>query len=104
MIDCAKNAAVHLAVLVSFYRFADPATPALLLLPAAFQLVVTVMFFGTVLTDQLRRSRPGATPAAPERGSLVRSLLVAPADYGLLCLSFAAFGWRPVFVGLYVFL
>lgn len=103
MIDCAKNASVHLAVLISFYRFAD-APPALLLLPAAFQLVVTVMFFGTVLTDQLRRSRPGSVPAAPPSGSLLRSIAVAPADYGLLCLAFACFGYRPVFIGVYVFL
>src|SRR4051812_46884141 len=47
MVDCAKNAAIHVAVLVSFYR-TDMPTP-LLLLPIAFQLVVTVMFFGTVL-------------------------------------------------------
>jgi CDP-diacylglycerol--serine O-phosphatidyltransferase len=103
MIDCAKNASVHLAVLISFYRFAD-APPALLLLPAAFQLVVTVMFFGTVLTDQLRRSRPGFAPGAPQGVSLLRSVAVAPADYGLLCLAFAVFGYRPVFVGVYAFL
>ena len=103
MIDRAKNAAVHLAVLVSFYRFSD-ARPALLLLPAAFQLVVTVMFFGTVLTDQLRRSRPRPGPTAPQGGSLLKSVAVAPADYGLLCLAFALFGYRPLFVGVYVFL
>lgn len=103
MIDCAKNASVHLAVLISFYRFAD-APPALLLLPAAFQLVVTVMFFGTVLTDQLRRSRGGMAPSAPQGVSLLRSVAVAPADYGLLCLAFVCFGYRPVFVGVYAFL
>ena len=103
MFDCAKNAAVHLAVLVSFYRFSD-APPALLLLPAAFQLVVTVMFFGTVLTDQLRRSRPRPGSAVPESGSLLRSVAVAPADYGLLCLAFVCFGYRPLFIGVYAFL
>jgi phosphatidylglycerophosphate synthase len=104
MIDCAKNAAVHLAVLISFYRFAEPAGPALLLLPAAFQLVVTVMFFGTVLTDQLRRNGDLAPPSASGPRSIVRSVLVAPADYGLLCLAFATFGYRPLFVGVYALL
>jgi phosphatidylglycerophosphate synthase len=104
MIDCAKNAAIHLAVLVSFYRVAEPEGPLLLLLPAAFQLVVTVMFFGTVLTDQLRRSRPGAARPDVQGSSMLRSLLVAPADYGLLCVAFVFFGYRPVFVGVYAFL
>jgi len=103
MIDCAKNASVHLAVLISFYRFAD-APPPLLLLPAAFQLVVTVMFFGTVLTDQLRRSRSAGVRTPPEGASLLRSVAVAPADYGLLCLGFVTFGFRPVFIGVYAFL
>lgn len=105
VLDCAKNAAVHLAVLVSFYRFSDAPRPALLLLPAAFQLVVTVMFFGTVLTDQLRRGAgTPARPAPDERPSPLRSVLVAPADYGLLCLAFATFGHRAVFVPVYAVL
>ncbi|MGY1746891.1 CDP-alcohol phosphatidyltransferase family protein [Blastococcus sp. SYSU D00695] len=105
VLDCAKNAAVHLAVLISFYRFVDPAPPALLLLPAAFQLVVTVMFFGTVLTDQLRRGAgTGRAPAPATPPSPLRSVLVAPADYGLLCLAFATFGHRAVFVPVYAVL
>lgn len=105
MIDCAKNAAVHLAVLISFYRFARPLHWWILAIPAAFQLVVTVMFFGTVLTDQLRRTRGLTSPGEPARpGSFVRSLAVAPADYGLLCLGFVCFGYRPVFLGVYLFL
>jgi phosphatidylglycerophosphate synthase len=104
MIDCGKNAAVHLAVLVSFYRFAESPDVRLLALPAAFQLVVTVMFFGTVLTDQLRRSAGPVRNPEPAGSSLTRSILVAPADYGLLCIAFAAFGYRPVFVGIYAFL
>jgi phosphatidylglycerophosphate synthase len=104
MIDCAKNAALHLAVLISFYRFAESADSVLLLLPAAFQLVVTVMFFGTVLTDQLRRNGGPVSRSEPGARSLTRSILVAPADYGLLCIAFAAFGYRPAFVGVYAFL
>jgi phosphatidylglycerophosphate synthase len=101
MIDCAKNASVHLAVLISLYRFDDSGHHALLLLPAAFQLVVTVMFFGTVLTDQLRRSARASARADYGRPSPLRSLLVAPADYGLLCVAFAFFGVRPLFLSLY---
>ena len=33
--------------------------------------------------------------------SVVRSLLVAPTDYGVLVLSFLMFGWRGGFVAVY---
>lgn len=102
MIDCAKNASVHLAVLVSLYRFGvDDA--AVLLLPAVFQIVVTVLFFGNILIEQLRGG-PRAVKPAGSRRSVIRSVLVAPADYGLLCVAFAAYGWRPVFLVAYAIL
>ncbi|MGY1779069.1 CDP-alcohol phosphatidyltransferase family protein [Geodermatophilus sp. SYSU D01036] len=103
MVDCAKGAAVHVAVLVSLYRFAD-AEPRLLLLPVLFGLVTTVMFFGTVLTDQLRRS--GGTVAGAGTGprSAARSFLTAPADYGVLCLAFVFLPWTSVFLAVYAVL
>lgn len=104
MVDCAKNAGVHLAVLVSLYRFGHLDEPALLLLPAAFQVVVTVMFFGTVLTDQLRRNNGGIPAAEPAGPRVLRSVLVAPADYGLLCVAFVLFGARPAFLVVYALL
>lgn len=105
MVDCAKNAGLHLAVLISLYRFGHLDEPALLLLPAAFQVVVTVMFFGTVLTDQLRRNNGGRpAEAEPERPRFLRSVLVAPADYGLLCVAFVLFGARPAFLVVYALL
>jgi len=103
MVDCAKNASVHLALLISLYRFGDT-PPALFLLPAAFQLVVTVMFFGTVLTDKLRLAGTTGGPAGPGRHPLARSVLVAPADYGLLCVAFVLFGARPAFLTVYAVL
>jgi hypothetical protein len=73
-------------------------------LPAAFGLVTTVVFFGTVLTDQLRRgARAGAT-AEPGPRSAARSFLTAPADHGLLCVAFALFGWLPAFLVAYAVL
>jgi phosphatidylglycerophosphate synthase len=101
MVDCAKGAAIHLAVLVSLYRFADPGRPELLLLPAAFGLVTTVVFFGTVLTDQLRRNAGAGAPAGGGRRSRLRSFVTAPADYGALCLAFGLFGWQPAFLVAY---
>lgn len=104
MVDCAKGAAVHLAVLVSLYRFDGPTPPELLLLPAAFGLVTTVMFFGTVLTEQLRKSAGDQGGAGEGRRSPLRSFVTAPADYGLLCVAFVLLGSRPVFLVAYAFL
>ncbi len=101
MVDCAKGAALHLAVLVSLYRFAGPSQPELLLLPAAFGLVTTVMFFGTVLTDQLRRGAGAPGASGDGRRSRLRSFVTAPADYGLLCVAFALLGWPAAFLVAY---
>ncbi|SOE01056.1 CDP-alcohol phosphatidyltransferase family protein [Blastococcus haudaquaticus] len=103
MIDCAKNSSIHLAVLVSLYRFGGDVEPALLLLPAAFQVVVTVLFFGNILTEQLRGGPLKGRTEKPGR-SVVRSVLVAPADYGLLCVAFALFGFQSLFLGVYAVL
>ena len=102
MIDCAKNASIHLAVLLSLYRFGGVDEVALVL-PAAFQIVVTVLFFGNTLIEQLRGG-PRPVRDAGGRRSMIRSVLVAPADYGLLCLAFVAFGSRPVFLAAYAVL
>jgi CDP-diacylglycerol---serine O-phosphatidyltransferase len=104
VIDCAKGAAIHLAVLVSLYRTTDPDEAGILLLPIAFGLVTTVMFFGTVLTEQLRRSAAAGPAATAGSRSALRSFVTAPADYGLLCVAFALLGWRPVFLTVYAVL
>ncbi|WP_346621721.1 CDP-alcohol phosphatidyltransferase family protein [Blastococcus montanus] len=102
MIDCAKNASIHLAVLISLYRFGGVDETALAL-PAAFQVVVTVLFFGNTLIEQLRGG-PRPVRDAGGRRSMIRSVLIAPADYGLLCVAFVAFGWRPIFLTAYAVL
>jgi hypothetical protein len=104
MVDCGKIAALHLAVLVSFYRFFHVARPESLFLPGAFEIVATVFFFGTILTDQLRRAQgPAGKPAAgaDAPAPLLRSLLVLPTDYGLMCLVFATVAFPRVFMALY---
>jgi phosphatidylglycerophosphate synthase len=98
VVDSVKTAALHLAVLVGWYRFTD-LDPVWLLLPVAYTLVDTVFFFVTILTDQLRRAHPrqAPKPADASFASVVRSLLVAPTDFGLLCVLFALLGWPQVF-------
>ncbi|WP_163511508.1 CDP-alcohol phosphatidyltransferase family protein [Fodinicola acaciae] len=99
LVDSGKLVSLHAAVLVSFYRFFQ-LPPAFLLVPLVFACVATVLFFGMILKDVLR----SAPPAATGRPSVVRSLVVVPTDYGLLCLVFLLYGLRPVFLVIYTLL
>ncbi|GAA2421967.1 CDP-alcohol phosphatidyltransferase family protein [Actinomadura vinacea] len=104
MVDSAKISALHLAVLVSWYRFGDLDRAAYLLVPVGFTVVAAVMFFGMILKDLLARAHRAATgaPAPPAAApSTLRSLLVIPTDYGLLCVAFLLIGLPAVFQPLY---
>lgn len=108
VVDCAKISALHLAVLICWYRFFELSSAGWLLVPIGFTVVAAVMFFATVLNDQLRRSRGAFTASAladgAERPSIARSLIVAPMDYGLLCLVFLVLGATDVFFVVYTLL
>ncbi|MEO5833179.1 MAG: CDP-alcohol phosphatidyltransferase family protein [Nakamurella sp.] len=104
MVDAAKISALHLAVLISVYRFFDLGSAGWLLVPIGFVLVANVMFFGMILNDLLR-ARQAATTGRPvvrdRKPSLVRALLVVPTDYGLLCAVFLLLGATGVFFPVY---
>jgi phosphatidylglycerophosphate synthase len=102
IIDAGKISSLHLAVLIAAYRFTD-LTAGYLLVPIGFTIVAAVMFFAMILNDLLRRSR-GAVRAAGRPPSTVRSLLVVPTDYGVLCLGFLLLGLREVFAVVYALL
>ncbi len=100
MIDCVKIVLLHSAVLVSFYRFDAFSNELVLLVPLGYLCVSAVMFFGLILIDQLRRRHSGTT--ANVRGdSVLKSLLIAPTDYGILCLVFLTLGQPSLFAVLY---
>ena len=103
MVDAAKICSLHLAVLINLQRFTELAGTAWLLVPIGYAIVGSVLFFGMTLNDQLRRHRAVRTGvAAPSgRSSALRSLLVIPTDYGLLCLIFVLFGSTTVFISAY---
>lgn len=105
MVDAAKVSTMPLAVAVGFDRF-DAAPRAWLLVPLAFAVVSAVLFFGMILTEQLRRQHGHASVATdrPGRPSWLRALLVAPMDYGVLCLSFVLLGAVDVFLVVYTVL
>ncbi|WP_410535053.1 CDP-alcohol phosphatidyltransferase family protein [Streptomyces sp. KL2] len=108
VVDCAKMLALHMAVLVSFHRHFGFSDPVYLLIPLAFQFAAVTVFFGGVLTEQLKRnakaaggtggSAAAAPPAAP---STLRSVALLPVDYGLLCAVFLFLGSRELFLVLY---
>jgi phosphatidylglycerophosphate synthase len=105
VVDSAKISALHLAVLIAWSRQAVAPRP-MLLVPIGFTLVAAVLFFAQILTDQLRRAHPAQAPAPAAGGAgggpgVLRSLLVLPTDYGVLCLAFLVFGWRPGFAAVY---
>jgi phosphatidylserine synthase len=106
MVDAAKISSLHSAVLISAYRFfAIPR--AALLIPVGFTIVAVVMFFGMLLNDQLRRQQEARTGQPVARGSatsFVRSVMVIPTDYGLLCLVFVLLGAPLVFFWVYALL
>lgn len=111
IIDSGKIASLHMAVLISGFRFWEVPTLALLI-PIGFGVTESVLFFAMILNDQMRR-RQAVTPApaaaqAGGRGegfpSALRSLLVVPTDYGLLCLVFALLGAGGAFAGAYTLL
>lgn len=103
MCDALKVSSLHLALLVGLYRFEPVDRGIVLLVPLGFSAVASVHFFATILNDQLRRQggviREGDNPGGSP--SILRSLLVAPTDYGLLCLLFFCYGWPGVFLAGY---
>ncbi|MFC0624463.1 CDP-alcohol phosphatidyltransferase family protein [Kribbella deserti] len=100
MIDCTKIATLHLAVLIGLYRFTSFDTDLVLLIPMAYAVVGSVTFFGLILIEQLRRNNGAAKPN-PRGESVLKSLLIVPSDYGVLCLVFVTLAWPAVFLTLY---
>jgi phosphatidylglycerophosphate synthase len=103
VVDAIKTSSLHLAVLISVYRFVDLPSDALLLVPLLYTVVAAVAFFAMILNDQLKAVHAKAAGARVARGgsTVVRSLLVLPTDYGLLCVVFLLLGAPAVFLTVY---
>jgi phosphatidylglycerophosphate synthase len=106
MVDALKIASLHLALLIGLYRFEAVERGPWLLLPLGFSVASVVLFFATLLNDALRAQHGGRTRAVPTsvRPSVARSLLIAPLDYGVLCLAFALLGGPILFLSVYAVL
>lgn len=104
VVDATKISAQPLALAVGFYRF-DAVPTWWLLVPFLNAIVGAVLFFAMILTEQLRRAH-GVRSTAPTGGRMpwLRSLLVLPTDYGVLCLSFLLLGATSAFAWVYTLL
>lgn len=103
VVDATKIASLHLAVLISWYRFLD-VDEAWLAVPILFQVAASVTFFVVILNDQIRRAHRGTTDmllAGDGSSSVWYSLAVVPTDYGLLCWVFVLMGAPVVFRWVY---
>jgi phosphatidylglycerophosphate synthase len=100
MVDAIKTSVLPLALAVGLYRF-GAADHSWLLVPLGAAVVSAVLFFGMMLTEQLRRHAGKVSVAGTDGRSWIRSLLVIPMDYGVLCLSFVLYGMVPLFLTVY---
>ncbi|MEC5180190.1 CDP-alcohol phosphatidyltransferase family protein [Arthrobacter sp. CG_A4] len=100
MVDAVKTSLMPLALAVGLYRFGSVDTW-WLLVPLGAAVVSAVLFFSMILTEQLRRQAGRESVANTARRSWIRSVLVVPMDYGILCLSFVFYGALPLFLTVY---
>ena len=100
-VDAIKIASLHLAVLVALWLHTPLRDSAWLLVPLAFSVVGVVMFFGMLLNDLLKGKAGVVSTHARGGGTLARSMLLLPTDFGLLCLVFVLWGWSAGFLAVY---
>ncbi|MGD7707098.1 CDP-alcohol phosphatidyltransferase family protein [Microlunatus sp. Y2014] len=103
VVDAAKLVCLHGAVLVAGHRFWAVAEP-WLLVPLAFQVVAVVTFSALVLVELIPKARGSVGEARRGGPSMVRAVLLLPADYGILAVSFVLWGLPTVFLGWYALL
>lgn len=101
-VDSVKIVALPLATAVGLFRFTD-VSAAYLLVPIGFAVAATATFFGMILNDLLKSSRGLASSAQRGGGGALRSVILLPVDYGIVCLVYVVWGWTNVFVVAYAF-
>lgn len=100
-VDAAKVLTIHTAILIAVYRFFDLA-PAWLLVPLAYLIVDSLLYFGMMERDLLlARAAGGKAPASDSSMSILRAILILPSDYGLFCLVLLLIGSPAVFFAVY---
>jgi phosphatidylglycerophosphate synthase len=103
VVDSTKIVSLHLAVLIAAYRSFELPSDGWLLVPLGYAIVGTVSFFSMILNDQLKENTllKFGRPAIRRRGSALKSVLLVPMDYGVLCMVFALLGAPLLFFTVY---
>lgn len=101
-VDAVKIASLHLAVLVALQVHTPLAGTAWLLVPLGFSVVAVVTFFGMLLNDLLKSKNGVASTHARGGGTLLRSAILLPTDFGVVCLVFVLWGWTAAFLVAYM--
>lgn len=102
-IDAIKIVSLPLATAVGLYRI-DDVPRGYLFVPLGFAIVATATFFGMILNDLLKATRGVASSAQRGGGGgALRSLLLLPVDYGIVCLVYVLWGWTDLFLIAYAF-
>lgn len=109
VVDSAKLATIHLAVLITMFRWFTLPDAALLLVPIVFSAVASVHFFGMIVTDLVQREHhyflsahvPYTAEVLGDKHPTLLTLARIPVDYGLLCFNMLLLGWQPAFLVLY---
>jgi phosphatidylglycerophosphate synthase len=99
VVDCARSVLIHSAVLVCFYRFFELPSDWSLAVPLIFQFAAVVLFVAGTLAALLKRANGQSESAEPP--SLARSVLLLPADFGIVAASFVLLGSGQLFVIVY---
>ena len=99
-VDAVKISALHLAVFAGLSRLPDVPS-SWLAVPLVFTIVANATFFGMILNDLLKSKRGIVTSTAAGGGSPLRSILLLPTDYGILCAAFVLWGWTLGFLVFY---
>ena len=100
-VDAVKIASLHLAVLVALQLHTPLAGTPWLLVPLGFSVVAVVTFFGMLLNDLLKSKKGVASTHARGGGTLLRSAVLLPTDFGMVCLVFVLWGWTAGFLVAY---
>lgn len=100
-IDALKISSLHIAVLVGLYRALPVEQTWFLIIPVIFAVVASTTFTAMLLNDLIKGKHSVASTHERGGGTLLRSLLVMPTDFGLLCLVFVLWGWTPAFLTAY---
>lgn len=100
-VDAVKIASLHLAVLVALWWHTPVRDTAWLIVPLVFSVVSVVMFFAMLLNDLLKGKKGVSSTHSRGGGTALRSLILVPTDFGLLCLVFVLWGWTIGFLWAY---